>query len=53
MNKGDICLADSATTHIILHDKRYFLDLTLKIISETANLIEGSEKANILLANGT
>ena len=44
--------------HIILRDKRYFLDLTLtivnvSIISGTANLIESSERANIMLSNGT
>ena len=44
--------------HIILRDKRYFLDLTLtianvSIISGTANLIESSERANIMIPNGT
>ena len=58
MNEGDICLANCATTHIILRDKRYFLDFTLtnvnvSTISGTANLIEGSERANIMLPNGT
>ena len=53
-----ICLADCATTHTILRDKRYFLDLTLtnanvSIIFGTANLIAGSERANIMLLNGT
>ena len=44
--------------HIILRDKRYFLDLTLtnvnvSIISGTANLIEVLGRANIMLPNGT
>ena len=29
MNEGDVCLADCATKHTILQDKRYFLNLTL------------------------
>ena len=53
-----MCLADYATTHTILRDKRHFLDLTLtnvnvSTISETANLIEGFRKENIMLQNGT
>ena len=58
MNEGGVCLTDYATTHTILQDKRYFLDLTLtnvnvSTISSTANLIEGSEKVNIMLPNET
>ena len=58
MNEDDICLADYATTHTILRDRRYFLDLTLtnanvSVISDSANLIEGSGRANIMLPNGT
>ena len=58
MNEGDVCLVDCATTHTILQDKRHFLDLALtnvnvSTISGTANLIEGSERANIMLPNGT
>ena len=58
MNEGDVCLVGCATTHTILRDKRYLLYLTLtnanvSIISGTANLIEGSERANIMLTNGT
>ena len=39
-------------------DKRYFLELTLikvnvSIIFGTTNLVEGFEKANIMLLNGT
>ena len=56
MNEGDACLADCATTHIILRDKRYFLDLTLtnvnvSTISGITKLIEGSEITNIMLPN--
>ena len=58
MNDGDICLADCATTHIILRDKRYFFNLTLtnskvSTISGTSDLIEGSRRANIILPNET
>ena len=58
MNEGDVCLANYATTHTILQDKRYFLDLTLtnvnvSTISGTANLIEGSGKVNIMLPDET
>ena len=57
MNEGDVCLVDYATTHTILRDKRYFLDLTLtnanvSTIFGTANLIEGFGRANITLPNG-
>ena len=58
MNEDDECLAYCATTHTILQDKRYFLELTLikvnvSIIFGTTNLVEGFEKANIMLLNGT
>ena len=58
MNEGDICLAHCATTHTILRNKKYFLDLILinanvSTISCIANVIEDSEKANIMLPNGT
>ena len=29
INEDDVCLVDCATTHTILRDKRYFLELTL------------------------
>ena len=50
----DFCLADSATTHTILKDKKYFQQLSLSkayvnTISGSSNLIEGSERANIML----
>ena len=58
MNEGDVCLASCATTQTILQEERYFLDLTLTnanvcTISGIANLSEGSERANIMLPNGT
>ena len=58
MNEGDVCLADCATIYTILRDKRYSLDLTLtnanaSTVSGIANLIEGSERASIMLLNGT
>ena len=58
MNEDDVCLVDCATTHTILRDKRYFLELTLikenvSTISGTTNLVEGSRRANITLPNGT
>ena len=50
MNDGDICLADCTTTHTILRDKKYFLNLivtnaSVSIISSTSDSIEGSERA--------
>ena len=50
--------ADCATTHTILRDKRYFLELTLtkanvSTIFGTTNLVEGSRITNITLTNGT
>ena len=58
MNENDVCLEDCATTHTILRDKRYFLELTLikanvSTISSTTNLVEGFGRANIMLPNGT
>ena len=46
MNEDDVCLADCVTTHTILRNKRYFLELALikanvSTISGTANLVEG------------
>ena len=45
----DICLANSATTHIIFKDNKYFSHLTLgeanvNTISGSTKLIEGSEE---------
>ena len=58
MDDGGACLADCATTHTILRDKRHFLSLTLtsgnvSTISGTSNLIEGSGRANIMLPKRT
>ena len=55
---GDACLADYATTHTILRDKKYFSNFTLAqsnvhTISGPVNLIKGSEKATIILPKGT
>ncbi|TYH08959.1 hypothetical protein ES288_A07G058700v1 [Gossypium darwinii] len=53
-----MCLADSATTHTILKDKKYFSHLTMSnahvnTISGSSKLIEGSGRAIILLPKGT
>ena len=58
MNGDDVCLANYATTHTILRDKRYFLEVTLiktnvSIIFGTTNLVKDSKRANIMLPNGT
>ena len=58
MGDEDVCLVDSATTHTILKDQKYFLKLTLVIanvytISSTSNMIEGSGRANLILLCGT
>ena len=58
LKKDDVCFADCATTHTILRDKRYFLELTLikanvSTISSTTNLVEDSGIGNIMLPNGT
>ncbi|KAG5241526.1 Disease resistance protein CC-NBS-LRR class family [Salix suchowensis] len=55
---GDLCLADSATTHTILKENKYFEYLTLTkanvtTISGPADMIKGSGKANIVLPNNT
>jgi len=55
---GDLCLVDSATTHTILKEKKYFEYLILTkdnitIISGPTNMIKGFGKANILLPNNT
>ena len=57
-NTKDTCLADSATTHTILRNHKYFLNLTVlkasvNIISGPGDLIEGSGRAMILLPNNT
>ena len=55
---GDAYLADCATTHTILRDKKYFSNFTLAqsnvhTISGPVNLIKGSGKATIILMKGT
>ena len=58
VNNGDICLADSATTHTILKNKAYFHHLVMKeanvsTIFGSTNIIEGSGRVSILLPGGT
>ena len=58
MNDDDVSLVDISTTYIILQDKIYFLNLTLmnvnlSTIYGTINLVEGFERANIMLRNRT
>ena len=55
---GDACLADYATTHVILRDKKYFSNFILAqsnvhTISGHVNLIKGSGKATIILPKCT
>ncbi|KAM1369698.1 hypothetical protein ACFX2F_040252 [Malus domestica] len=57
-NGEDFCLVDSATTHSILRDRKYFSNLVLAkvkvtTISEQSDVINGSGKAQIMLPNGT
>ncbi|XP_060203039.1 uncharacterized protein LOC132631479 [Lycium barbarum] len=58
MSNRDMCLLDSATTHTILREKKYFSHLVMKracvnTISGSTKLIEGSGKATLLLPGGT
>ena len=58
MNDEDTCLADSATTHSILQNAKYFTHLEMtkanvNTISGSANLIEGFGRAIIVFSNGT
>lgn len=52
--ENDFCLADTATTHKILKDKKYFQYFVrssseyVNTISGSANLIEGSGRAYII-----
>ena len=55
---GDLCIADSGSTHTILRSKKYFSKLVprkavIHTISGPADLVEGSGKAHIVLPNGT
>ena len=54
---GDACLADYATTHTILLDKKYFSNFTLAqsnvhTISGPIDMIKGSGRATIFLPKG-
>ena len=56
--EDDICLVDSGTTHIILKCQKFFSTLELNkqnmsTIAGSAQTIEGSGRAHILLPNGT
>ena len=56
MNEDDVYLVYYVTTHTILRDKRYFLELTLikanvSTISSTTTLVEGFGRTNITLSN--
>ena len=58
MTSEDFCLADSATTHTILKDKKYFQNLILyksnvNTISGSSNSIKVSGRAIIILPKGT
>ena len=55
---GDLCIADSGSTHTILKSKKYFSKLVptktvIHTISGPADLIEGTGKAHFILPNGT
>ena len=54
----DACIADCATTHTILRDKKYFSNISLvkynvNTISGLVNLIQGSGRVTIILPRGT
>ena len=58
INGGEICLADSVTTHTILRDQKYFSHITLveanvNTISGLTDLIDGCGRATIMLPCGT
>ena len=58
INGGDICLANSVTTHTILRHIQYFSNMRMmkakvNIISGSTDFIEGSRRANVMLPNGT
>ena len=58
INGGEIFLVDSATTHTILWDQKYFSHITLieanvNTISGPSDLIDGSGRATIMLPCGT
>ena len=54
----DACIADCATTHTILRDKKYFSNISLvksnvNTILGLVDLIQGFGKATIILPSGT
>ena len=58
INGGEICLSDSATTHTIFWDQKYFSHITLveanvNTILGLADLIDGFGRATIILPCGT
>ena len=58
MEKKDICLVDSATTHTILKNRNFFSNIVfdthkVSTIAGPAHIIEGYGKANLMLPNGT
>ncbi|TYG89937.1 hypothetical protein ES288_A12G142000v1 [Gossypium darwinii] len=58
INGEGLCLANNATTHTILKNKKYFSHLTMQkasvsTVSGSTKIIEGSGRANILLPRGT
>jgi len=57
-NYEDICLIDSATTHTILKNNKFFSCLVMQEVNVntiygTTNIIEGSGRAIVLLLRGT
>ena len=55
---GDLCMVDSAITHTILKENKYFEYLTLTkanitTLSSPTDMIKGSWKINIVLPNNT
>ena len=55
---GELCLVDSATTHTILKNSKFFLNLQMakanvSTIFGMTNIIEGSGRAYILFLKGT
>nr|KYP40671.1 hypothetical protein KK1_037993 [Cajanus cajan] len=48
-----MCLTDSATTHTILKNNKFFSNLAMQEINvSTTNIIEGSRRNNKLLSGG-
>ena len=56
--EDNFCLVDSGTTHTILKNHNFFSELVFNIrivstIAGSAQIIEGSEIAHVMLPNGT